>query len=153
VTVQSRAARFSDVRGNQRESESWLYDFHGGVIAQSKTTNDLPTKRSDSVSINPRGVVQSQSTVTDGPNGSREFTTERSDGDFKREVIAPVGKGSDEHITYNKDGTIKSKDRFMREFDSYHNMTKTTHLTATGDSADFEQADVTYRTITYYGKD
>lgn len=68
-------------------------------------------------------------------------------------MIAPVGKSSDERIVYNKDGTIKSKDRNLREFDSYRNLTKTTHLTAKGGAQDFELADVTYRTITYYGKD
>lgn len=140
-------------QGNQRESESWLYDFHGGIVAQSKTTNDVPAKRSESVSIDQRGVVQSQSTVAAGPNGSWDYKTERSDGDFRREVIAPAGKGSEDRTTYNKDGTLKSKDRFVREFDSYQNMIKTTHLTAKPDSADFEPADVTYRTITYYGKD
>jgi antitoxin component YwqK of YwqJK toxin-antitoxin module len=140
-------------QGNQRESESWSYDMHGGIVAQSKTTNDLPAKRAESTSINSGGVVQTQSVITDNPDGSREFKTERSNGEFKREVMVPVGKGSEERITYNKDGTIKSKDRFVREFDSYHNMIKTTHLTAQGDSPDFEPSDVTYRTITYYGKD
>ncbi len=140
-------------QGNQIESESWLYDRHGGIIQQGKTTNDLPAKRAESISISAGGVVQTQSTMTNKPDGSTEFTTERSNGDFEREAIVPIDKGSDERIVYNRDGTIKSKDRFIREFDSCHNMTKTTHLTAKGDSADFEMADITYRTITYYGKD
>jgi antitoxin component YwqK of YwqJK toxin-antitoxin module len=139
--------------GNQRESESWLYDFNGGIISQSKTTNDVPAKRADSTSIDARGLVQTQSTITDNTDGSREFKTESSNGDYKREVIAPGGKGSEDRTTYNKDGTIKSKERYIREFDSYRNLIKTTHLTANGDSQDFEPADVTYRTITYYGKD
>lgn len=140
-------------QGNQIESESWMYDANGGVVSQSKTTNDLPAKRADTISINPESVVQTQSTTTVGPNGSREFTTEESNGGFRREAIVPVGKGNDDRIIYNKDGTIKSKERSIREFDSYHNMIKTTHLTATGDSTDFQTIDVTYRTITYFGKD
>lgn len=140
-------------QGNQRESESWSYDAHGVIVSQSKTTNDLPAKRARSISINRGGVVQTQSTITDNPDGSREFTTEQSNGAFRREVMVPLSKGSEERIAYNKDGTIKSKDRFIREFDSYHNMTKTTHLTAKGDSSDFEPIDIAYRTITYYEKD
>jgi antitoxin component YwqK of YwqJK toxin-antitoxin module len=140
-------------QGNQRESESWSYDARGNITSQSKTTNDRPAKRADSITINPRGVVQTQSTVTDNPDGSVEFRTERSNGDFKREVFIPIAKGSEDRVSYNKDGTIKSKERFLREFDSYHNMIKQTHLTAKGDFSDFAPVDVTYRTITYYGKD
>ncbi len=139
-------------QGNQRESESWTYDFQGNIVSQIKTSNDPGGKRSESIAISPSRVTQIASSIKDNPDGSREFTTEQSNGAFKREVIAGV-KGSEDRFVYNKDGTIKRKDRFIREFDSSENMIKTTHLTANGDSSDFVPADVTYRTITYFGKD
>jgi hypothetical protein len=139
-------------QGNQRESESWSYDFQGNIIAQNKTTNDLLAKRAQSVSINQQGVVQTESSMTENPDGGREFRTEQSNGDSKREVVTPLGKGGEERVTYNKDGTVRGKERFLREFDSYHNMIKTTHLTAKVDSSEFEPVEITYRTITYYEK-
>ena len=141
------------VRRQGNQTESWSYDSRGNITSQSKTTNDRPAKRADTISINPGGVVQTQSRVTDNPDGSVEFRTEQSNGGFKRDVFIPIAKGSEDRVTYNKDGTIKSKERFLREFDSYHNMIKQTHLTARGDSSDFAPVDVTYRTITYFGKD
>jgi antitoxin component YwqK of YwqJK toxin-antitoxin module len=138
-------------QGNQREVESWAYDIHGNVIAQTKTLNDLPAKRSQSISINPRGVSQTESSVIENPDGSW-VRTEQSNGSFKRQVIAN-GQGSEDWILYNKDGTIKSKERIVREFDSHRNMIKETRLNAKGDSADFTPSYVAYRTITYFGKD
>ncbi len=138
-------------QGNQREVESWAYDIHGNVVSQTKTVNDLPARRSQSISISPGGVSQTESSVIDNPDGSW-VRTEQSNGRVKRQVSADV-QGSEDWVLYNKDGTIKSKQRVMREFDSYHNMTKTTQLTAMGDSSDFKLSDVTYRTITYYRKD
>ena len=139
-------------QGNQRESEAWSYDFQGNVISQIKNSSDATARRSESTIVGPSGVARSESSQTDNPDGSREFRTEGSNGEFRREVFANV-KGGEDRIVYNKDGTIKSKERFAREFDSYKNMIKTTHLTASGDSPDFVPADVTYRTITYFGKD
>ena len=137
--------------GNERESETSTYDRAGNIIAQGKTKNDPPGKRADSILINPNGVVQSQSSIADNADGSREFKTERSNGDFQREVVTPLGKGSEERVKYNKDGSIKSKDRFIREYDSYQNMIKTTHLAAKSDSSEFEPVGTSYRTITYFG--
>jgi len=139
-------------QGNQREVESWSYDIHGNVVAQIKTLNDLPARRSQSISIGPGGVSQTEFSTIDNPDGSREFRTEQSDGSFKRQVITD-GNGTEDLVLYNKDGTIKSKERTLREFDSHQNMIKETHLTAKGDSADFTPGYVAYRTITYFEKD
>ena len=139
-------------QGNQREVESWSYDIHGNVVAQIKTLNDLPARRSQSISIGPGGVSQTEFSTIDNPDGSREFRTEQSDGSFKRQVITD-GNGTEDLVLYNKDGTIKSKERTLREFDSHQNMIKETHLTAKGDSADFTPGYVDYRTITYFEKD
>jgi antitoxin component YwqK of YwqJK toxin-antitoxin module len=137
--------------GNRRESEAWSYDFQGNVISQIKNSSDAASGRSESTIVSPSGVARSESSQTDNPDGRREFKTEGSNGEFRREAVTNV-KGGEERIVYNQDGTIKSKERFIRAFDSYRNMIKTTHLTANGDSADFVPADVTYRTITYFGK-
>jgi len=139
-------------QGNQRESEVWSYDFQGNVTSHIKNSSDPTARRSESTAVSPSGVVRTESSQTDNPDGSREFKTEQSNGGFKREVIGNVKDGVD-RITYNKDGTIKSRDRYVHEFDSYKNVIKTTHLTANGDSPDFVPADITYRTITYFGKD
>jgi len=139
-------------QGNQREVESWSYDIHGNVVAQIKTLNDLPARRSQSISIGPGGVSQTEFSTIDNPDGSREFRTEQSDGSFKRQVITDRN-GTEDLVLYNKDGTIKSKERTLREFDSHQNMIKETHLTAKGDSADFTPGYVAYRTITYFEKD
>lgn len=137
-------------QGNQREVESWGYDNHGNVVAQTRTLNDLPAKRSQSISISPGGVSQADSSVIHYPDGSWVRTEQTSDG-FRRQVIAD-GQGSENWVLYNKDGTIKSKERIIREFDSYQNLIKETRLTASGDSSEFVPGEVTYRTITYFGK-
>jgi antitoxin component YwqK of YwqJK toxin-antitoxin module len=139
------------LQGNQREVESWAYDTQGNVIAQSKTLNDLPAKRSTSISISPGGVSQTESSVIENPDGSW-VRTEQSNGSIKRQVIAD-GHGSEDWILYDKGGTIKSKERILREFDSHQNMIKETRLNAIGDSADFTPSYVAYRTITYFEKD
>jgi antitoxin component YwqK of YwqJK toxin-antitoxin module len=108
-------------QGNQRESEAWSYDFQGNVISQIKNSSDPASRRSESTIVSPSGVARSESSQTDNPDGSREFKTEGSNGEFKREAFANV-KGGEERIVYNKDGTIKNKERFIREFDSYKNM-------------------------------
>jgi len=138
-------------QGSQREVESWAYDIHGNVIAQSKTVNDLSAKRSQSISISPGGVSQTESSVIGNPDGGW-VRTEQSNGRVKRQVIAD-GNGTEDWILYNNDGTIKSKERILREFDSHHNMIKETRLTAEGNSADFTPGSVGYRTITYFEKD
>lgn len=139
-------------QGNQREVESLSYDIHGNVVAQIKTLSDLSARRSQSISISPGGVSQITSSTIDNPDGSREFRTEQSNGSFKRHVIAD-GNGTEDLILYNKDGTIKIKERTLREFDSHQNMIKETRLTAKGDSPDFTSGYVVYRTITYFEKD
>ena len=139
-------------QGNQREVESWSYDIHGNVVAQIKTINDLSARRSQSISISPGRVSQIEYSTIDNPDGSREFRTEQSNGSFKRQVITGV-QGSEDRVSYNKDGTIRNKERILREFDSHQNMVKETHLTAKGDSSDFTTDYVYYRTITYFGKD
>ena len=139
--------------GNQSETESWSYDPQGNITSQSKSRYDQPSKRSSSITISPSAVVQSLSTVIDNPDGSREFRTEGSNGEFKRQVFIPIAKGREDRVTYNKDGTIKSTERHVREFDSYHNLIKDTRSMSKGDSSDFAPVDVTYRTITYFGKD
>jgi len=139
-------------QGNQREVESLSYDIHGNIVAQIKTLNDLSARRSQSILISPGRVSQTEYSTIDNPDGSREFRTEQSNGSFKRQVITDV-QGSEDRVSYNKDGTIKSKERFLREFDSRQNMIKETHLTAKGDSSDFTPDYVYYRTITYFEKD
>jgi hypothetical protein len=96
-------------------------------------------------------VSQTESSVIENPDGSW-VRTEQSNGSLKRQVIAD-GQGSEDWILYNKDGTIKSKERILREFDSHQNMIKETRLNANGDSADFTPSSVAYRMITYFEKD
>lgn len=137
--------------GNQREVESWAYDIQGNIVAQSKTLNDLPARRSKSISISPGGVSQTESSVIENPDGTW-VRTEQSNGSLKRQVIAD-GHGSEDWLLYKKDGTIKSKERILREFDSHQNMIKETRLNANGESADFTPSSVAYRMITYFEKD
>jgi antitoxin component YwqK of YwqJK toxin-antitoxin module len=139
-------------QGNLREIEAWAYDFQGNVISQIKNSGDPASRRSESTIVTPSGVARSEWSQTNNPDGGREFKTEGSNGEFKREVFANF-KGGEERIVYNKDGSIKSQERFVHEFDSFKNVIKTTHLTANGGSSDFVPADITYRTITYFGKD
>src|SRR5262244_2150156 len=138
--------------GGKAESESWTYDFAGNMTSNAKTSNDLPARHADSIIINRNGVVQIQSSQKNNPDGSREFRTEGSNGQFKHEVYQS-GEGTQNKTIYNRDGTIKSTERRIMEFDSYHNMIKVTRLIADGNSSDFKPVDITYRTIVYYAKD
>ena len=136
--------------GNNLESESVGYDAQGLIISQSKGTNDLRTHQAQSISVDTRGAIETQQGVTNNPDGSQEFRVDRSNGEFQREVQGPVRDGTSDRVGYNRDGTVRGTDRFISELDSHHNLIKTTHLTAKGDSKDFELVDITYRTITYY---
>src|SRR6266478_1310160 len=75
-------------QGNQREVESWSYDIHGNVVAQIKTLNDLPARRSQSISIGPGGVSQTEFSTIDNPDGS-----------FKRQVITDRN-GTEDLVLY-----------------------------------------------------
>jgi hypothetical protein len=136
--------------GNNMESETVGYDAKGLIINQTKGTFDLRTHQSQAVSVNAGGTIQTQTGITDNPDGSQEFRVDRSNGEFQREVQGRVRNGTSERVIYNRDGTVRGTERFIREFDSHHNLIKTTHLMAKGDSTDFEPVDITYRTITYY---
>jgi len=136
--------------GNDVSSESWSYDEKGAVTFYSKTMNPAGTGRTDSVSLDSRGVQESTVTITDKENG-REFLEESSRGRFKRQSINSTGD-AEEIVNYDREGKILNRECRVREFDSYHNLVKTTRLVAKGDSQEFQPSDITYRTIKYYGK-
>lgn len=135
--------------GNQRTIESTMYAPNGTILRQSTTTNYLQPNRSETLSYDGNRVMKSESSLTRTPEGG-QVLEEQADGKIvRKEAYNPIEKG-DERVQYNPDGTIKSRERFTREFDSHGNMIETTRLVATGDSADFVLADVMYRTIEYY---
>jgi len=136
----------------QLKIETVEYDNDGRVIHQSSTNNDLQTRRARSITISPTRVFESESSTTVNTDGSREYRTEGSGGQFRRQVIASENPRQEDRVIYNKDGTIKEKVRILREFDSHQNMIKATWLSATGESAEFKPLWITYRTITYYEK-
>ena len=136
--------------GNNMESETVGYDAKGLIIDQTKGTLDLRTRQSQVISVNAGGTIQTQQGITDNPDGSQEFRADRSNGEFQREVSGPARNGTSDRVIYNRDGTVRSTERLISEFDSHRNLIKTTHLTARGDSTEFEPVDITYRTITYY---
>jgi antitoxin component YwqK of YwqJK toxin-antitoxin module len=136
----------------ESQTETFVYDAKGRLIIHSSTHNDFQTHRASSITVNPGGVNQIEASSVRNEDGSQEFQSEDSKGSFQRQLFRFDGKGGEDRISYNKDGTIKIKERFIREFDSYHNMIKTTHLVADGDSQEFKPADISYRTITYYGQ-
>jgi antitoxin component YwqK of YwqJK toxin-antitoxin module len=135
---------------NPPVTESIAYDQNGVVISKSTTTRSGKKSESESYMFGPDRTVRSESLYAPRPGGG--FLSERRvDGNvFSREEFIPGAKDGGERIIYNPDGTIKSKERFTREFDSHHNLIKTIRLVAEGDSQDFKPADVTYRTIEYY---
>ncbi len=136
--------------GNKRISQSISYKRDGTIWTTSTATTDVPTNRTEILSYNADRVNRSDVSVTHTPDGGNLFE-KQTNGNFEgREKITPYGKDGTERIQYNSDGTIRSKERFTREFDSHGNMIKTTRSVATGDSENFEPADITYRTIEYY---
>jgi hypothetical protein len=139
-------------QGNQTQSESISYDPKGNVIGGTNTTNDLKSKQAESLLYNANKTVRIQASMADNPDGSREFKEEHSDGTFKREVFKPGGKDSNMRIYYNSDGTIRSRERYIYETDSFSNVIKSTRFVAKGDSEKFEPTDVNYHQFTYYEK-
>jgi hypothetical protein len=137
--------------GDKLQSESLGYDPNGVIISQTRATSDLKTHQAESLSNNPRGAIQTQTGFINNPDGSQEYRVERSNGDFQRKVTRGT-KEAIERVIYNRDGTVRSTERLVREFDSHDNMIKTTRLSAKGDSKDFETVDIFYRSITYYQK-
>jgi antitoxin component YwqK of YwqJK toxin-antitoxin module len=135
--------------GNQRIIESTMYGPNGAILRQNTTTSYLQPNRAESLDYDGKRVVRSESSITRTPEGGQMYETQTDGKTTRKEAYNPIQKG-DERVQYNPDGTIKSRERFTREFDSHGNMIKTTRSVATGDSADFALADVTYRTIEYY---
>jgi len=138
--------------GNTLESENVTYDRQGAIIAQEKMTNDLPQGQFESVLTTPRSTAESRGSLTRNPDGSQELREQRSTGEAIHEKTISDGRGSMDRVIYNPDGTINRTERLIREFDQHHNLIKTTHQTATGDSKDFDTVDINYRIFTYYEK-
>lgn len=137
---------------NKMETEGVGYDARGSIYSQSRSSTDLKSHQMESTSISPSGVIQTQSGFTDKPDGSQEWRVERSNGEFEWATVKGDGRGTVNQVIYNRDGTIKRRERLIREFDSHHNIIKTLHLSAPGNSEEFEPVEVTYGTFTYYEK-
>jgi hypothetical protein len=137
---------------NKLEMEGVAYDARGAIINQSKSSTDLKTRQMETTSVTPTGVIQTQSSSTKQPDGSQEYRREGSNGEFERLTTKGDGPGALNQVIYNRDGTIKSRERLLHEYDAHHNIIKTVHLSAQGDAGEFEPVEVTYRTFTYYEK-
>ncbi len=137
------------------QMETIQYDANGVEIKRTKTNRTRQGLRtnSDSVSLAANGTV-ARNTISENrsPDGSHDFQYQSSDGRYDRQEVTLGEKGTFERKFYNRDGTILKIDRFVQEFDSYGNMTKSTNSTAEGASQNFHPSSIGYRTITYYGK-
>jgi hypothetical protein len=136
---------------NKIETEGVGYD-RGLIYSQSRSTTDLKSHQIESTSISQNGVIQTQSGFTDKPDGSQEWRSERSNGEFEWATTKGDGRGTVNQVIYNRDGTIKSRERLVREYDPHHNVIKSLHLSAPGDSEEYQPVEVTYGTFTYYEK-
>jgi len=137
---------------NKLQTESVTYDARGSIINQSISSTDLKTHQIESTLIRPTEIIQTQSSFTDKPDGSQEFRQERSNGEFARSMTKLEGPGVLNGVIYKRDGTIRSRERYLHEYDAHHNLIKSLHLSAQGDSGEFEPVEVTYRTFTYHEK-
>lgn len=150
-------------QGEQIQTEATNYDEHGGVVRVTTATvtvvgqptpgEDLRERRIESFSYSADGTVRGQSSIASRPDGSQEYKRERSNGDWERAVSAPRGKNASEQIIYNRDGSTLNREHRTTEVDSYGNVVKMTRFVAEGDSQNFEPVEVTYWTMTYFGKD
>lgn len=135
---------------NPPVTESIVYDQNGAVISKSTTTRSGEKSESESYMFSPNRTVRSESRYAPMPGGGYLYER-RVDGNvLNREEFTPGAKDGGERIIYNTDGTIKSKERYSREFDTHGNLIKTVRSVAEGDSQDFKPTDVTYRIIEYY---
>jgi hypothetical protein len=144
-------------QGEQKHCETTAYDNRGGVqrvtnadltvVGQPTAGEDLRERRSDVRSYGVDGIISTRSSIASKPDGNQEYKLERSDGTWQRAVNTPEGT-----TNYDRDGSILSRQRAASEYDSYGNLLKITKLVAKGDSQNFAPTEVTYRTITYYGK-
>lgn len=149
--------------GDQLQTEMTIYDLHGGVdrvittnvtaVGERTKGEDLRERRLESTSYNAQGAVRTQGSITSNSDGSQEFKQERSDGTKRRSINVPNGRNGSDLITYNPDGSMLSRERRVNEFDSNGSLVKMTLSVAKGDSQTFVPTQVTYWTVTYYGKD
>ena len=137
---------------NKMEMEGVAYDARGAIVNQSRASTDLKTGRMETTTVTPTEVIQTQSGSTNNPDGTREYRREGSNGEFERLATRTDRPGELNRVNYNRDGTIKSRERYLHEYDSHHNIIKTLRLEAQGDSGEFEPVEVTYSTFTYYEK-
>jgi antitoxin component YwqK of YwqJK toxin-antitoxin module len=135
---------------NSPVTEIIVYDQNGTVVSRSTMTKGVQKMESESYLFGRDRTIKSESLSTPGPGGGRLYER-RVDGNvLSREEFLSGEKDGPQRIIYNADGTIKSKERYEREFDAHGNIIKMVRLVAEGDSADFKPVDVTYRTIEYY---
>lgn len=71
------------------------------------------------------------------------YQSKSGDDPPRRQESIPDGKGGQDLIDYNPDGTVRSRERRTREFDSYGNLIKEVRSVAKGPAAKLEPVSVT----------
>jgi antitoxin component YwqK of YwqJK toxin-antitoxin module len=136
--------------GQQMTSESVSFDDNGVVVSRLAANIDLRGHRADAIISNKDRTVRTESSIINNPDGGWVTESQSEDKPVRRKASVPDGKGGEERTDYNPDGTVRSKERITREFDSYGNLIKEFRSVAKGPAGKYEPVSVMYRTIEYY---